>query len=75
MLLNEAPFEQKLPLISISFSDISGNIITRRSFHPEEYLHGELAGLSAFPPNQPVRVAIEIMDPGSQAVNYDIKVL
>lgn len=70
VLLNRAPFAQPFPPLEIQFSDLNGTLVAQRRFMPREYLGGEMAGQANMPSNQPVHIAIEIMDPGEQAVNY-----
>ncbi|MGI1680205.1 MAG: zinc-ribbon domain-containing protein [Cellvibrionaceae bacterium] len=70
ILLNTATFEQPFPNLVITFTDIKGNTVASRSFSPKEYLGGELAGKTNIPSNQPVHLALEIVNPGPEAVNY-----
>lgn len=70
VLLNTASFSQPFPDFQLAFSNIKGQLIAQRRFTPQEYLKGELAGVDSMPSNQPVHIAIEIIDPGKDAVNY-----
>ncbi len=70
ILLNNARFNQPFPDLVLEFSDLNGNIVAARQFSPSEYLSGELAGRSRMPTNQPVHLTLELVDPGTQAVNY-----
>ncbi|MCV6624083.1 MAG: DUF3426 domain-containing protein, partial [Cellvibrionaceae bacterium] len=74
VLLNLANFEQEFPDIQLTFSNIDGKAIARRSFRPAEYLAGELAGASIMPIQRPIHLSLEIVDPGEQAVNYKVDV-
>jgi hypothetical protein len=38
--------------------------------HPDEYLGGELAGVEMMTPMTPVRIQLDVRDPGPDAVNY-----
>lgn len=70
ILLNTAAFEQPFPNLVLTFSDIQGKQVASRSFSPREYLGGEMAGKKNIPSNQPVHLALEIVNPGPDAVNY-----
>lgn len=67
--------EQLLPFphIELRFSDADGNSKAYRRFTSAEYLHGELSGASDMPRATPVHIAIEIKNPGDEAVNYTLK--
>ncbi len=73
VLSNEAGFEQPFPDLGFYFSDINNQIIAQRLIPPQEYLSGEMQSWTQFPPGQPIHVSLEIMDPGKEAVNYNLK--
>lgn len=75
ILLNKAPFEQPFPKLTLSFSRLEGTPLASRTFTPEEYLGGELAGQTHMPTGQPVHLSLEIVDPGRDAVNYRIAIV
>ena len=67
---NEAPFRQAYPVIQLSFFDMRDQAVARRSFVPAEYLpHGldPTAGMAA---GSAVQATLEIVDPGTNAVNF-----
>lgn len=70
ILLNNASFQQPFPDLILAFSTIEDQPVASRRFKPQEYLRGELAGRSLMPQNQPVHLTLELVDPGSDAVNY-----
>jgi hypothetical protein len=70
LIINEAPFPQPFPVIELRFSSMGGNLITGRRFRPDEYLAGDLKGAKLMAPMTPVHIALEIDDPGQDAVNY-----
>lgn len=72
ILYNRAPFAQPFPLLEIRFADLNGKLLASRSFKPSEYLSGELAGRSQMPPQVPIHIALDILDPGAKAVNYSL---
>ena len=72
ILYNRAPFAQPFPLLEMRFADINGQLLASRRFKPGEYLAGELAGQAEMPPQTPIHVSLDILDPGTQAVNYSL---
>ena len=72
ILYNRAPFAQPFPLLEIRFADLNGKLLASRSFKPSEYLSGELAGQTIMPPQVPIHIALDILDPGAKAVNYSL---
>ncbi len=75
LILNRAAFEQPFPQIELVFRNDRGNIVASRAFLPDEYLAGELRGVKLMPVGQRVRINISIADPGSNAVNYEMRFL
>lgn len=75
ILLNTAVQPQPFPDFVLTFSDLKNVVVASRRFVPSEYLHGELQGTSKIPSRQPVRITLEIDDPGQQAINYHARVL
>lgn len=73
LLVNNADYQQPFPDIRLIFTGLNEEIIASRSFRPAEYLNGELAGVDIMPSKTPIHVAIEIMDPGPEAVGYRIE--
>jgi predicted Zn finger-like uncharacterized protein len=76
ILYNRAAFSQPFPLLEMRFADINGQLLASRRFKPSEYLAGELAGELAgnaeMPPQTPIHISLDILDPGTQAVNYSL---
>jgi len=72
---NQAPFEQPFPDLSLRFSNIQGTVIASRTFKPEEYLTGELKGLTVMPAQTPLHLSLEIVDPGPDAISYHLDFL
>lgn len=69
LLVNRASYTQPLPVLLLTFTDRNDQVVASRLFKPQDYLKGEAAGLSQLPPAIPVHIAIEIWDPGQNAVN------
>ncbi|MCX2842762.1 DUF3426 domain-containing protein [Microbulbifer thermotolerans] len=74
ILLNTAPFDQPFPRLLLSFRDLKNKPVASRLFEPEDYLQGELAGRRQMPSGSPVHIGIEIVDPGKEAVNYELQI-
>lgn len=72
IIYNRAPFSQPFPLLELRFSDTGGQLIASRRFKPSEYLSGEMAGKEEMPPQTPIHIALDILDPGAKAVNYSL---
>ncbi len=73
LLFNEGDWPQPFPALELTFNDLRGDTVAMRRFAPSEYLRGELAGLDAMPVDTPVHIALEIVDPGERAVNYNLR--
>ncbi|WP_444891437.1 DUF3426 domain-containing protein [Microbulbifer sp. DLAB2-AA] len=74
VLLNTAPYPQAFPNLLLNFSDLKNKAVASRRFSPQEYLQGELAGRKLMPQGSPIHIAIEVVDPGAEAVNYEMKI-
>jgi predicted Zn finger-like uncharacterized protein len=72
IIYNRATFSQPFPLLELRFADLNGQLIASRRFKPGEYLNGDLAGKAEMPPQTPIHIALDILDPGPKAVNYSL---
>ncbi|QJD58960.1 DUF3426 domain-containing protein [Pseudomonas sp. gcc21] len=72
ILYNRADFAQPFPVLRMNFTDTHGHEVAARRFRPEEYLSGELAGARLMPPQTPIHVALNMLDPGDDAVSYTL---
>ncbi|MEP1215352.1 MAG: DUF3426 domain-containing protein [Marinobacter sp.] len=72
VIINRAAFEQPFPAIALTFSNLNGDVVAQSIFAPDEYLAGEGREMEAMPTDTPVRIVINIRDPGRDAVNYNI---
>jgi len=72
VIINRASFEQPFPAIALSFSNLNNDVVAQSVFTPAEYLAGDGQNLKAMPTDTPVRILINIRDPGKDAVNYNI---
>ncbi|HEX4870024.1 MAG TPA: DUF3426 domain-containing protein [Moraxellaceae bacterium] len=69
---NHATFPQPFPVLRLRFSNSADEIIASRSLKPAEYLQGEARMLRRMPPDTPVRISLEIVDPGKDAISYGL---
>lgn len=72
VIINRAAFEQPFPAIALTFSNLNGDVVAQSVFTPDEYLAGEGREMESMPTDTPVRIVINIRDPGRDAVNYNI---
>ncbi len=69
--INDAPFEQFMPGLLISLSDIKGNLIANRQFTAEEYLIDKTR--QSLAPGKSAQFKLEILDPGTEALTYEFE--
>jgi predicted Zn finger-like uncharacterized protein len=75
LLVNTAEYKQPFPDLNLIFTGLDNQTIASRHFKPQEYLAGELAGSNSMPLNVPIHIAIEIINPGAEAVGYRIELV
>lgn len=75
IITNRASFTQPYPALELQFTNLNGEVVAQRRFKPSEYLSGELSGSQSMPSRQPIHIAIEILDPGQQAMNYQLRIV
>ncbi len=69
---NNADFAQPFPALELRFTAADNTLVAQRRFLPREYLNEELAGMQMMmPPDAPVQISLEILDPGVRAINYE----
>ncbi len=69
--VNNASFPQPYPTLSVSLGDLRGEPLIRRNFRPREYRPG-LDPNARMPPGSPVRVTLEVRDPGREARTFEL---
>ena len=75
ILLNVTDHEQRFPQIELYFSNMEKLPVARRRFEPGEYLLGEMSGQTLIPSGRPVHIALEIVAPHKDAVNWSLQVV
>jgi predicted Zn finger-like uncharacterized protein len=73
ILKNSASFPQPFPVLKLRFSNSADEVIASRQLKPLQYLRGEARLLRRIPPETPVHVSLEIVDPGQEAVSYGLE--
>ena len=75
LLRNRGSFRQAFPGLRLDFMDARGNLVASRVFQADEYLGGEMRGLRYIPALTEVRLSLEIVDPGGNALGYQMEVV
>jgi hypothetical protein len=70
---NTATFEQPYPLVKLALEDRWGSIVAMREFSPEEYLLSTANANRMMAPRQRANAEIVIVDPGADAVGFQIR--
>jgi predicted Zn finger-like uncharacterized protein len=70
---NEAAFAQPYPAIEVSFTDLKGNLVSRRTFQPGQYLGTNVDGPARLPAGLDIEVTLPLTTPGPEAVSYEIR--
>lgn len=70
-LVNHASYAQPYPDVQIDFSNVRGELVASRRFHPDEYLRLESENADLFQSGTPVAFGLEIRDPGKEAITYE----
>lgn len=73
--VNKASFTQPYPILQISLSDASGHVVASRRLQPAEYLGEGVDIKQGVPPQMPVHVVLEVVDPGRNAVGFQFDFL
>lgn len=74
LLRNDARFKQRFPPLDLKFTDVKNETVAARRLRPQEYLGGEMAGLKYIPARTEVRISLEVVDPGRNALGYSLTV-
>lgn len=72
ILKNHASFPQPFPVLRLRFSNAADEVVASRLLKPAEYLQGEARVLRRMPPDTPIRISLEIVDPGKEAISYGL---
>lgn len=75
ILKNGASFPQPFPMLQLRFTNSADEIVASRVLKPMDYLQGEARLLRRMPPDTPIRLSLNIVDPGKNAVSYSLSAL
>lgn len=75
LLRNTASFRQVFPGLRLSFFNIKGEKVATRIFGVSDYLGGEMRGLKFIPARTEVRLSLELVDPGKDALGYEMEIV
>lgn len=71
VIVNQAEFAQRFPVLQISFTNLVGDVIMARQFKPGEYLNADEENLTEMQPGLPIQITLEVVDPGNNATAYE----
>lgn len=71
VIVNQAEFAQRFPVLQISFTNLVGDIVMARQFKPGEYLNTDEKNLTEMQPGLPIQITLEVLDPGNSATAYE----
>jgi len=72
-IVNRAPYAQPLPLLRLALQDRFGGTLGMRDIGPADYLPGA-GGSSLLEPGERADALIRIVDPGTEAVGFELDV-
>ncbi|UYZ82746.1 DUF3426 domain-containing protein [Entomomonas sp. E2T0] len=72
IIRNDLTVFQPFPVIELRFTDLNGQIVASRRFLPDEYLSHEALKKNKMPPQTPIYISFEIIDPGEEAVGHSL---
>lgn len=75
VVTNSATFNQPYPILLISMSNIRGQVIAERYFTPAEYLAQGAGDSAGMEPGKSVPVTLAVMDPGQDAMAFELDFL
>ncbi len=73
ILHNRANYPQPFPILELRFADFNGQNLSSLRFKPTDYLEGEVKAGDSMPPETPVHIRLEVLDPGVQAAGYSLE--
>ncbi len=74
-IVNRAPYTQPFPVMQLTFTSLDEQWFAQRRFQPAEYLGANRGTAERLPPDIPVQVVLELLDPGPEAVSYNFDFL
>jgi predicted Zn finger-like uncharacterized protein len=74
-IVNRAAYSQPFPVLQLTFTSLDEQWFAQRRFQPGEYLGANQGNAERLPPDIPVQVVLELLDPGPDAVNFSFSFL
>lgn len=71
-MVNDAHFAMDFPVLHVRMTDRDGDVVARGEFAPEDYLDTFDTSV-IMQPGRAVDVQLEVTDPGSEAVSFDLE--
>jgi predicted Zn finger-like uncharacterized protein len=63
------------PLMEVTLTDSGGQLLSRRTFTPDQYLHQQPARNAKLEPGVVVTALLDVTNPGGHAMGYEIRLL
>jgi predicted Zn finger-like uncharacterized protein len=73
--VNTSSFVQPYPVLELRLADLSGGRVAGRRFLPSEYLQDDANVKAGLPPDKPVSVELELVQPDINVVSYQFDFL
>ncbi|MEQ6340825.1 MAG: zinc-ribbon domain-containing protein [Gammaproteobacteria bacterium] len=74
-LINNTSYPQPYPVLQLSLSTVTGQVVAARRFQPVEYLGKAINIKEGMVPQKPVEVVLELVDPGQNAISFEFEFL
>lgn len=75
-ITNQAGFEQPLPIIELSLSNVRGKKLALRRFTPNEYLpEDKIPANGLMPIGRKIPISLQVIDPGKEALAFEFEFL
>ena len=71
--VSQSAASQPFPLLGVTLLDTQGTVVATRRFTPEDYLVDKTLATTLMQPDQPVGARLEVFDPGSTVIAYEIE--
>ncbi len=71
-IVNRAARSQPFPELEVTLTDSVGQTLTKRLFHPNEYLPDDADIKAGMSPEAYLHISLELADPGHQAVGFEL---
>lgn len=75
VIVNKAEFYQPFPDFTVTLSNLTGTVVAERRFSPQDYLGQMDKKFILMKPDTPIHIALEVLDPGKEAINFEFTFL